>query len=113
MKGQVFTVGNGHHPVGQDHGHGKGGDQDGQARCLQHGPVGDPLNNHPQQSHGQHTEYHGADNRTPALTQQAAYGRQDQKTDKSAHHIQIAVGKVEQLDNPVHHGIAKGHQGIK
>jgi len=113
IKGQVFTVGYGHDPVGQDHRHGKGGDKDGQTRRVQHRPVGDPLDNHSQHPHGKHTEHHGADNSPPALTQQAADGRQDQETDKTTHHVEITVGKVKQFDNTVHHGVTKGHQRIK
>src|SRR5919201_578416 len=41
-----------------------------------------------------------------------AEDRDDPEADERAHHVDVAVGEVEELEDPVHHRLAKGDQGV-
>ena len=89
--------------------HGDGGNQAGQTvPGFSHGPVGQQLHQH------SHTgaDDNGGNHRQPAGEAQAQHDGDAEKQGVAAHHDEVAVSEVDELDNAVDHGIAQGDQGV-
>ena len=97
--GQVF----------QHKAHGNGGDEAGQVVAgFPDGPVGQQLHQHAHTG----TDHDGRHHRQPAGDPRCHHQRNGEKQRITAHHDEVAVGEVDELDDTVDHGVAQGDQGI-
>ena len=69
------------------------------------GLVGDLFNEHAQD----HADQHGDAQRCPEPQMEEGHAG---VADVSADHVDVAVGEVDELDNSVNHGVAKGDEGV-
>ncbi|KAG0775293.1 hypothetical protein G6F22_013410 [Rhizopus arrhizus] len=111
---QVVAAPAHHRHVLQDDGHADRGDQRRQARRTAQRPVGHalgrPAHRHAQrhghqQAHAQHHEGGHA-----GITAHQRNG--DRRGRHGADHDDVAMREVDQPDDAVHHGVAKGDQGV-
>ena len=89
----------------QKEGDTNGGDQQRDTGCAAQGGVGDLFDHHAQQRTGDNGGAHSSDRAETQLVH-------DEPRHVCAHHDDIAVGKVQQQDNAVHHAVAQCDQCI-
>ena len=89
----------------QKEGDTNGGDQQRNTGCAAQGGVGDLFDHHAQQRTGDDGGAHSGDRAKTQLVH-------DEPRHVCAHHDDIAVGKVQQQDNAVHHAVAQCDQCI-
>ena len=89
--------------------HGDGGDETGQAVA---GPADRPVGQQLYQHAHAGTDDDGRDHRQPARQAHAHQQRDGEKQRVAPHHDKVAVGEVDQLDDPVDHGVAQGDQRV-
>ena len=103
------------HHVLQDEGNTEGADEGGNAGGIAQRPIGKPLYRHaddacPDHRHNQHNENDecgGNDGSFVGVKQNKHAVAQI-----GTNHVNVAVGKVEQLENAIDHGIAEGDEGV-
>ena len=85
----------------------QGRDQQGDARRVvdQQAVISHPLDHHPRHGAGQNGRGNGQPQRQSQIDQ-------DQIEHIAAHHDDVAMGKVDQLHDAVHHAVSQSHQGI-
>ena len=89
--------------------HGDGGDEAGQVIAgLTDGPVGQQLHQHAHAGADDDSGHHGQPSGNPRRHQ---HGNGEEQG-IAAHHDEVAMGEVDELDDAVDHGIAQGDQGV-
>ena len=94
--------------------HANGGDQRRQFGAVAQGAVSHFFD-HKIEHRGHHAGHqHGAQQNQPAGRAGHAFLHQanDGPAGQGTHHQHLTMGKVDQVDDAVHHGVAQGHQGI-
>ena len=100
--------------VGAEDHLGQGGEEDGdadgrderrQSRRFPQGAIGDPLDHHPQHHAGDHGDEHGQKEVHLELGHH-------QEPHKRPGHEDLAMGEVDQGDDPVDHGVAQGDECV-
>jgi hypothetical protein len=115
------------HQVLEDQRDADRGDQRGHTRGAAEGPVGEPLDGHVDRAHHGHADGQGRDEDRakderlrdravgqvqPEEVERGREARQEEQADERSDHEHVAVGEVDQLDDPVDHRIAEGDEGI-
>ena len=101
--------GNGLRQILQHKAHGNGGDEAGQVVAgFPDRPVGQQFHQHSHTGADENGRHHGQ----PAGNPRRHHDGNNEKQRVAAHHNEIAVGKVNELDDPVDHGIAQSDQGV-
>ena len=90
-------------------------DQRRDARRGAQRPVGEPLDRDPDDGTADHRREHHQEDHEPdrdCRVSGAAEEMQHAEADVGADHEDVAVGEVEELEDPVHHRVPEGDQGI-
>ena len=104
-----------HHEVLQEDGGAEGTDQRRQLGGIPERPVADPLQVIAEQGAQQGSQGQHGENEHHQVRLEKGYGRKDGDEDEAeigADHVDLAMGEVDQLQHPVHQGIAEGDQGV-